>query len=83
MKHINYTTQGVCSRQITLDIDDDGKIRNLKFVGGCPGNLSAISKLLEGRDAVEAMNILRGNTCGPRSTSCTDQLAKAISQELF
>ena len=80
MKHINYTTSGVCSKQISFDIDDDGKIRNLKFMGGCPGNLQAISKILEGRDAKEAMSILAGNTCGPRNTSCADQLAKAISE---
>lgn len=80
MKHINYITSGVCSKQITFDIDDEGKIRNLKFVGGCPGNLQAISKILEGRDAKEAMNILSGNTCGPRNTSCADQLSKAISE---
>lgn len=80
MKHINYITSGVCSKQITFDIDDEGKIRNLKFIGGCPGNLQAISKILEGRDAKEAMNILSGNTCGPRNTSCADQLSKAISE---
>ena len=80
MQSFTYTPKGVCSRQITFDIDDDGKIRNLNFLGGCPGNLKAISKILEGRDAKEAMTLLAGNTCGPRNTSCADQLSKAISE---
>lgn len=82
MKQITYTTSGVCSKQITFEIDDNGKIHNLKFLGGCPGNLSAISKLLEGKDALEAAQILEGNTCGPRNTSCADQLSKAIRENI-
>ena len=82
MKHITYTPVGVCSRQLSFDIDDEGKIHNLHFQGGCPGNLSAISKLLEGADAANAMKILSGNICGSRSTSCADQLSKAIAQNL-
>lgn len=82
MKQITYTTTGVCSKQITFEIDDEGKIHNLRFLGGCPGNLSAISKLLEGQDALTAANILEGNTCGPRNSSCADQLSKAIKENI-
>ena len=82
MKQITYTTEGVCSKQIIFELDEEGKIHNLKFIGGCPGNLCAISKLLEGADAATAAKILEGNTCGPRSTSCADQLSKAIKQNI-
>lgn len=82
LKHVEYTPSGVCSKAINFDLSDDGKIYNLKFTGGCPGNLSAISKLLEGQDARTAALILSNNTCGPRSTSCTDQLSKAILENV-
>jgi uncharacterized protein (TIGR03905 family) len=82
LKHIQYTPTGVCSKVINFDLSEDGKIYNLKFTGGCPGNLSAISKLLEGADAKHAAEILANNTCGPRQTSCADQLSKAILSSL-
>ena len=82
MKQITYTTEGVCAKQITLEIDDQGKIHNLKFLGGCPGNLSAISKLLEGADALTAATILEGNICRGKNTSCADQLSKAIRKNM-
>lgn len=82
MKHIDYQPTGVCSRQISFDLTDDNKISNLVFTGGCSGNLKAISKLLEGAKAEDAIRILEGNTCGPRSTSCADQLTKALTQAL-
>jgi 6-phospho-beta-glucosidase len=65
-----------------FDKVEDGKIHDLRFTGGCNGNLKAIGKLLEGADARETADTLRGNTCGPRPTSCTDQLAKAIDKAL-
>ena len=52
MKH-TYTTMGVCSRQITFEIDDEGKLHNVSFLGGCNGNLKAIGRLVEGKDASE------------------------------
>ena len=82
LKHVEYTPSGVCTKVINFDISEDGKIYNLKFTGGCPGNLSAISKLLEGADAKSAALILSNNTCGPRQTSCADQLSKAILSNL-
>lgn len=76
-----YTTSGVCARQISFDYEN-GKIYNLQFVGGCNGNLKAISKLCEGKDLKEVAEILEGNTCGMRSTSCADQLSRAIKEVL-
>ena len=76
---MNYTypTQGTCAGLIDFAIEE-GKLHDVRFVGGCPGNLSAISKMLEGADAQETADMLRGNKCGRRPTSCTDQLARAI-----
>lgn len=82
MKHVEFTPENVCSRKITFDITDDNKITNLSFTGGCNGNLKAISKLLEGFPAEKAIEILQGNTCGVRNTSCADQLTKAIKSNL-
>ena len=76
-----YAPQGVCSRKINFDIVD-GKLHNVRFIGGCPGNLIAISKLVEGKDAKEVATLLEGNQCGMRGTSCADQLAKAIKSFL-
>lgn len=82
MREIEFTPRGVCSRHISLKIDDEGKIHDLKFTGGCNGNLKAISRLLEGRDAKEAASILEGNDCNGKGTSCADQLSKAIIEAL-
>ncbi|MBQ8293065.1 MAG: TIGR03905 family TSCPD domain-containing protein [Bacilli bacterium] len=82
MKHIDYQTAGVCARLISFDLKDDNTITNLVFTGGCNGNLKAISKLLEGTKAEDAIRILKGNTCGPRSTSCADQLSKALAEAI-
>ena len=82
MKHVEFVPTGVCSRLISFDLSDDGRIHNLGFLGGCSGNLKAISKLLEGRSAKEAATILNGNTCGPRPTSCADQLSIALLQAI-
>ena len=81
MAHYDYLTQGVCASTLEFDIED-GKLHGVAFDGGCNGNLKAIGKLLEGADAREAADTLRGNTCGFRPTSCADQLAKAIDEAL-
>ncbi|MBQ9064196.1 MAG: TIGR03905 family TSCPD domain-containing protein [Blautia sp.] len=81
MSTFSYTPHGVCSRNITFDLED-GKIYNLRFAGGCNGNLKAIGLLLEGADAKQAADTLRGNDCGGRGTSCADQLSKALDQAL-
>lgn len=73
---ITYNTSGTCARQITFEIID-GKLHNVKFLSGCPGNLKAIAKLVEGKDAKEVAELLAGNQCR-NGTSCADQLSKAI-----
>ena len=76
-----YKTSGTCSQEICFSIEN-GKISNLKFIGGCDGNLKAISKLADGKEAKEIADILRGNTCGFKKTSCADQLARAIDKAI-
>ncbi len=76
-----YITKGVCARKITFDIED-GIVKNVEFFGGCNGNLKAIGKLVEGKNATEINEILAGNTCGFKNTSCADQLAKAVIEAL-
>ena len=75
--HYNYRTTGVCSSQIDFDIDGN-IISNVKFTGGCNGNLKAIGKLVDGFTVDEIESKLLGNICGMRNTSCADQLAKAV-----
>ena len=79
MEHVTFRPSGVCSVQIDFDLED-GKIHNLKYIGGCNGNLKAIGRLVEGKDAKEIADILRGNDCKGRGTSCADQLARAIDK---
>ena len=74
-----YKTKGTCSQAIQFDLDGD-KVRNVKFTGGCNGNLKAVSKLVEGMSVSEIEDKLKGNTCGFRSTSCADQLAIAVRE---
>ncbi len=82
MRDFTYKTHGTCSREILFSLDDENRIHNLSFIGGCNGNLKGIGKLCEGRDAKEIADLLEGNTCGLKSTSCPDQLAKAIKEAL-
>lgn len=77
-----YKTSGTCSTKINFDIDNEGKVHNVSFERGCPGNLKAISKLVEGMDAKKVIEILEGNTCGVKKTSCADQLAKALKERI-
>ena len=78
MKNICYPTQGTCSKFINVSIDDDNKIHDVSFVGGCMGNTCGVSRLVEGMDADEGIARLRGITCGNKPTSCPDQLSLAI-----
>ena len=73
-----YKTQGTCAKEIKFDKDENGVITNVSFTGGCNGNLKAVSKLIDGMTAEEIASKLSGNTCGMKSTSCADQLAKAV-----
>ncbi|MBO4217333.1 MAG: TIGR03905 family TSCPD domain-containing protein [Clostridia bacterium] len=74
-----YKTKGVCSVLIDFDIDGD-RITNVRFTGGCNGNLKAISKLVDGMTVEQIEGYLLGNTCGYKDTSCADQLAKAVRE---
>ena len=79
---MTYKTHGVCSQAIEFEIDDNKKIRNVKFVGGCSGNTQGVAKLVEGMDDEEVIRRLDGIRCGMRPTSCPDQLSKAIREAL-
>ena len=68
-----YRPYGVCSRQINFELDDDGVIRNCRFVGGCSGNTQGIASLVIGMKAEDAIKKLKGIDCGGRGTSCPDQ----------
>ena len=75
--HYTYQPKGDCARQIDFDIEE-GVVRNVKFVGGCNGNLKAIGVLIDGMTPDAIIQKLSGNTCGNRPTSCADQLAHAL-----
>lgn len=75
--HYTYQPKGVCARKIDFDINE-GVVSNVRFVGGCNGNLKAIGTLIEGMTADEIIDKLAGNTCGNRPTSCADQLTEAL-----
>lgn len=74
-----YNPTGVCSKQITFEIEDN-KLKNISFVGGCDGNLKGISSLVEGMDIDAVIKKLRGINCRGKGTSCPDQLAKALEE---
>ena len=80
MAHITYSTKGTCSRQIDIDVNDDGIVELVKFTGGCSGNTQGVAALVRGMHIDEAIERLEGIKCGPRSTSCPDQLSKALSE---
>ena len=74
-----YKTSGTCSRSINFEIVD-GKVKNVKFHGGCDGNLKGMSAMVEGMEANEVISRLEGIRCGFKSTSCPAQLAKALKE---
>ena len=76
-----YTPQGVCSRQMTIEIEN-GMIRHLEVMGGCNGNLKGIASLVQGMRVEDAIDRLSGIRCGMRPTSCPDQLSIALRQAL-
>ena len=75
--HYQYNNQGVCSLMVDFDLED-GVIHNVSFLGGCNGNLKAISKLVDGWTVHKIEEYLKGNTCGRKPTSCADQLAIGV-----
>ena len=80
MQHYSYHTSGTCSVQIDFDIDDEGLLHNVRYLGGCDGNLQGIGRLVEGLSAAEVRNRLAGIRCGFKDTSCPDQLARALAE---
>lgn len=77
MSTYEYTPKGVCSRKMIFEIEGD-TIQSLEVIGGCNGNLKGISSLVKGQKVDEIISRLDGITCGPKSTSCPDQIAQAL-----
>lgn len=81
MIELDFKPRGVCARMIHVELDNAGKtIENVSFTGGCNGNLKAISKLVAGQPVEHIVELLQGNNCGPRPTSCADQLTLALRE---
>ena len=75
-----YRTKGTCSQEITFEIED-GKVKNVRFLGGCNGNLKGIGSLVEGMEVDEVITRVEGIQCGMKPTSCPDQLAQAAKAQ--
>ena len=75
-----YNTQGTCSKQIIIDVDENNIIENVTYIGGCNGNTKGISSLVKGMKIEDVIKKLQGIQCGFRPTSCPDQLATALKQ---
>ncbi len=73
-----YKTKGTCSQAITFDVKDDGTLTDVQFIGGCDGNTTGISSLVEGMKVDNVIQKLQGIRCGYKPTSCPDQLATAL-----
>ena len=76
-----YKTQGVCASKIVFEIED-GKVHNIRFIGGCSGNTQGVAKLANGRPVDEVISLIKGICCGMKATSCPDQLACALEAAL-
>lgn len=74
-----YIPKGVCTSKIVFETENN-ILKNVKFTGGCPGNLQAVAALVEGMPVDEVIKRLKGISCGGKSTSCPDQLARALAQ---
>ena len=81
MNRFTYQTKGVCSRSIDIEIED-GIIQSVKYNGGCSGNTQGVAALVKGMTPEEAISRLSGICCGPKNTSCPDQLATALKEYL-
>lgn len=79
---ITFKPSGVCCREMNFEVDENNKIVDINFVGGCPGNIIGIKHLIMGQDAFEVADKLENIPCGGKSTSCPDQLSKAIRSSL-
>lgn len=81
MQHI-YHTQGTCSQAIRFELDEQKRVHDVQFLGGCAGNTIGIASLVEGQPAQDVIERLKGIPCGYKSTSCPDQLARASQEAL-
>ena len=79
---VTFKPSGVCCREMNFEVDDNNVITNVEFVGGCPGNLIGLEQLVIGQNAFEVADKLANIPCGGKTTSCPDQLSKAIRQSL-
>ena len=77
-----YIPKGVCSRKMTVELNDDHTIKSVQVLGGCDGNLKGIAKLLPGMKSEDAIARMEGTTCGRKPTSCPDQIAQALKGAL-
>ncbi|MDD6799039.1 MAG: TIGR03905 family TSCPD domain-containing protein [Firmicutes bacterium] len=78
----SYRTSGTCSRAINFTLEDDGTVKDVSFEGGCNGNLQGVSRLIDGMKAQDVIDRCSGIRCGFKSTSCPDQLARALKEAL-
>ena len=79
-KHVQYQTQGTCSKLIDVTADENNVIQQVFFLGGCNGNLQGISQLVRGQKIDDVISKIKGIRCGDKSTSCPDQLSRALEQ---
>ncbi|MBQ2050187.1 MAG: TIGR03905 family TSCPD domain-containing protein [Spirochaetales bacterium] len=82
MRTIEYEPKGICARQITIVLDDQDKVQDLSFVGGCDGNHKGLTALVKGMNATEVIDRLSGIRCGFKQSSCPDQVAEALKKAL-
>lgn len=82
MKKLNFNPSGVCCREMTLELDENNKILDITFVGGCPGNMLGLRQVLIGQDALEIADKLKDIRCRDKATSCPAELAKGIQEFL-
>ncbi len=80
MQTVKYKTRGTCSRGIEIDIDDNDRIAEVRFDGGCSGNTQGVASLCVGKSVDEVIDCLAGIKCGMKQTSCPDQLARALEE---
>ncbi|SCI19873.1 MULTISPECIES: TIGR03905 family TSCPD domain-containing protein [unclassified Romboutsia] len=78
----SFNPSGVCCKEMIFELDDNNKIVDVDFIGGCPGNLIGIKQLVMNQDASDVAKRLENITCGGKSTSCPDQLSKALKEAL-
>lgn len=82
MRQIDFTPSGICAKKISIVLDDQNRIQDLSFVGGCDGNHKGLTALIKGMPAEQAVERLSGITCGYKKSSCPDQVAVALRQAL-